>query len=644
MLEIRTIADIVAFESTPLAERNLPDSTYEVFARGAQKRPDKTALTFFLQGTKYEKSVSYSYRDWFGRMTQAANMFHDLGVGPNDVVSYILPNLPETFITLYGAEAVGISNPLNPLLEPDTLAEIMKAAETKVLVTVGPFPNIDLWQKSAEIVAKVPSIHTILQVDLADHLSGLTKLVVKLMQRREANPPVKARVLNFNKTLKGYSAEKLTFNRAIKPDDVASYFHTGGTTGIPKLAIHTHRNEVFDSWMAATAAGADETEITLCGLPLFHNFGAIAAGLGLWSVGSTVVLASPQGYRGEGVVPNFWKIVEHYRCTSFNTVPTLIKSLLDLPVGDADISSLASAICGAAPLPVEWFKQFRERTGVGILEGYGLTEATSVNSVNPRYGEQRVGSIGFRLPYQEMRIAIIEDGKFERFAETDEVGVVILRGPNVFPGYKESVHNVNVFVDSGDGGAKWLNTGDMGRQDADGYFWLTGRKKELIIRGGHNIDPKLIEEPIHEHPAVAVAAAVGRPDARVGELPVVYVELKPGQTATEEEILEFAREHVGERAAVPKRIYIVNEIPLTAVGKIFKPALSRAQVVDVYQEEVAQVDGVEKVVVSAEADKVRGTIAYVNVTAQPGTDKVALEQDVRTALGQYSVAYELSIG
>ena len=212
-------------------------------------------------------------------------------------------------------------------------------------------------------------------------------------------------------------------------------------------------------------------------------------------------------------------------------------------------------------------------------------------------------------------------GGLRASASRDEIGTVIVRGPNVFPGYKEDVHNRAAFVETGDG--RWLNTGDLGRQDADGYYWLTGRKKEIIIRGGHNIDPKLIEDPLHRHEAVALAAAVGRPDARLGEVPVAYVQLARGATATEDELLSYARDEIGERAAVPKAVRVVDPMPVTEVGKIFKPRLVRRELEDVYGRELAAIAGVREARVEAIPDKSYGTLVRVSVKAHPGYHKEA---------------------
>lgn len=638
-----TLSDIEAFEAIPLAERNLPESTYEAIRRSAAALPDQDAVVFFLQGSDYHNATHIPYRDWLGKLHQTANMLHDLGIRPGATVSYILPNLPQTYLTLYGGEAAGIANPINPLLEPAAIAEIMNAAQTQVLVTLAPFPKTDIWEKVASIADTVPTLETILRVDIASYLHGVKRLAVGLMRLGKGRERVQARVLDFDKTMARYPADRLVSGRVIGKDDIASYFHTGGTTGAPKLAMHTHFNEVYDAWFGSAAVDVQRGDRLYLGLPLFHNYGAIAIGIGAWGSGATLVMGTPQGFRGEGVVQNLWRILEHYQITGLAGVPTLFKALLNVPVGGADLSALKVTICGSAPLPVEMARQFTAQTGVHILEGYGLTEATSVSSVNPMAGEPRIGSVGLRFAYQEMRAAILGGEGFVRFCAPDEVGVIIVRGPNVFPGYKEEFHNRSAFLDTGDGRGRWLNTGDLGYQDADGFFWLTGRQKELIIRGGHNIDPRQIEEPMHRHPAVALAAAVGRPDPRVGELPVVYVELKPGATATSEELLAFARTNIAEQAAIPKQIRIVDQIPLTAVGKVAKLPLTFEQVSDVFIAELQQIDGIARSEIDVISDPRYGIVARVTVTPTPVADKGDLETRVQQALGQYPVRNELII-
>ena len=228
-----------------------------------------------------------------------------------------------------------------------------------------------------------------------------------------------------------------------------------------------------------------------CGLPLFHVNGQLVTGLMPWTHGDHVILGTPQGYRGNGVIAGFWAMVEHFGINFFSGVPTVYSALLQQPVDGRDISSLDYALCGAAPMPVELFRDFEQRIGVRILEGYSPKAPAS--SSNPPEGERRVGSIGLRLAYQDMRAVILDEaGLYQRDAGTDEVGAIAIRGPNVFAGYLDAAHDKGLWIDID--GQRWLNTGDLGRQDAEGYFWLTGRKKELIIRGGHNIDPKQIEE------------------------------------------------------------------------------------------------------------------------------------------------------
>jgi fatty-acyl-CoA synthase len=370
----------------------------------------------------------------------------------------------------------------------------------------------------------------------------------------------------------------------------------------------------------------------LCGLPLFHVNGQLVTGLQPWMRGDHVVLATPEGYRGKTFLARFWEIVENFRVATFSGVPTLYSALLDTPIGDNDLSSLKFAICGAAPMPVALARAFEATTGVKIVEGYGLTEAACVSSVNPPDGERRPGSIGLPIPYQQMAAVVMDaNGRFERMAGVDEVGVIAINGPNVFSGYLDSRHDLGLWIDID--GERWLNTGDLGRRDADGYFWLAGRKKELIIRGGHNIDPKIIEDALQGHPAVAVVAAVGSPDAYAGELPVAYVQLKPGLVVTEADLMEHAARTIPEKVAAPKRVKILSSLPTTAVGKLFKPALIEREIEET---------------IRAEAKRVGAELSYVRVERDPhsGLRAVVAAADradaLRQALDRYAFKSEVS--
>jgi len=593
-------------ERTPLDERLQGlGSTYEVIRRTAERMPEKTAFHMLEHGAAEEDSRQISYGRFFARVTQTANMLHDLGVGPGEVVSYILPNLPETHYVLWGGEAAGIVNPINPLLETDHMIAIMKAAGSRVLVTLGPAAGADIWQKAMRIKDHVPSLRHIVQV---------------------AGPPQPGAIC-YDHVIDGYSAEKLDSGRIIRPGDICSYFHTGGTTGAPKLARHSHFNEVTDAFLAAIPGDIVADDVALSGLPLFHVNAAIVTGLSCFLVGASVVLATAAGYRTPAVIGNFWRIVEKYRVSFFSGVPTIYAGLLQAPLGDADVSSLRMAICGAAPMPRDVIRRFEKTTGITLLEGYGLTEGTCVSSCNPLYGERKVGSIGLRLPYQDMKAVLLDgEGQYVRDCAADEVGAIVIRGPNVFAGYLQPEANRDVWLDGG-----WFNTGDMGRADGDGYFWLTGRVKELIIRGGHNIDPALIENALALHDEVIQVAAVGKPDIYAGELPVAYVVLKAGSTCTAESLRDFARGHIAERAAAPKEIYLVEALPLTAVGKIFKPALKENAVKRAIKEVLMPFR--QEVKISVDPDRTYGTVATIEIGSSVSDQTL---EEMKQALDGYA--------
>jgi fatty-acyl-CoA synthase len=627
-MTIRNLSDIEALETQPLAARQLPRTSYEALAATASRTPEAKAISFFLSADDCEKAFTWSYAELLADVTRVANAFHALGVTPGNPVAFVLPNLPETHFVIWGGEAAGAVLAINPTLEPAQIANLMKAARARVLVTLAPNPAVDLWTKLAPFLAGLPDLTTVAVVDAMSYagfpagLRGLSAFALAGVD-----------IVDLRAAMGAQPADRLLAPQGSSSDAICSYFCTGGTTGAPKIAVRTHANEIFDAWSAAQMIETGQSPRTsFCGLPLFHVNAQLVTGLQAWMRGDHIVLATPEGYRGKNVITRFWEIVAHYRVTTFSGVPTIFSALMNAPITSADISSLEFALCGAAPMPAKLIADFEAKTGAKVIEGYGLTEAGCVSSVNPSAGESRAGSIGLRIPYQQMMAAILDDaGRFVRKAETNEIGSILVHGPNVFRGYLDPRHNAGLWVEIA--GARWLNTGDLGRQDGDGYFWLTGRRKELIIRGGHNIDPKMIEEAVQEHPAVALVAAIGRPDAYAGEVPVAFVQLKPAASATEQELLDFAAGRIAERAAVPKHVRVVPALPLTNVGKIFKPALQQRET-----------EGV----IRSEADAARATILGIEIEQEPLSGqsfriRVASGADaLRRALERYAFKFAVS--
>jgi fatty-acyl-CoA synthase len=324
---------------------------------------------------------------------------------------------------------------------------------------------------------------------------------------------------------------------------------------------------------AALCSGLAPGEGVLGGLPLFHVNALIVTGIAPMFSGARVVWPGPAGYRGKALYTRFWQIIEHYQVAAMSAVPTVYATLAQVPV-DADISTLRLLIVGAAPLPASVREDFAAHTGRRLLEGYGLTEATCASTWT-RPGEERPGSVGRVLPGQQVKaVRIGEDGSWADCAP-GQAGVLAIGGPAVFAGYVTDPRLGGPRV-SREGAVRdgWLDTGDLGRVDAGGFVYLTGRAKDLIIRGGHNIDPRVIEDALLAHPAVAAAVAVGRPDRHSGEVPVAYVVPAGPGRFDEAELLAWAGTAIGEPAARPKRIYAIDAIPVTAVGKQFKPALT----------------------------------------------------------------------
>ena len=623
-------------------DRDLPVTTYGLLSQTAGKFPSRNAVTYQLMSGPSDKCETFSWSELKDKTTQVANMLRELGVGETDVVAYLLPNTNETVLTYLGGQVAGIVNPINPLLGPEQIAAILRETNAKVLVTLRAFPKTDVSQKAADAVALAPNVHTVLEVDLHRYLTGIKKLIVPLI-RPKTTVTHDAKVLNFSAEMNRQSTT-LAFEDSTV-DRVAAFFHTGGTTGMPKVAQHKYSGIVYNGWLGARLLFTEE-DVQICPLPMFHVFAAIVSLGASLASGAHVVFPTPQGYRGEGVFDNFWKLIERHKVTFMITVPTALSALMQRKV-DADISTLRIAFCGSSPLPLELYRRFEEAVNaekgstdvkLSICEGYGLTEATCLVSINPPDGEKRVGSIGIPFPYTDVRIVNVAT---QIDCGSDEVGEICVASPGVYDGktYTETAKNADLFYPGENSplgkSVQYLRTGDLGRIDAEGYLWITGRAKDLIIRGGHNIDPAEIEEALAGHEAVALAGAIGQPDAHAGEIPCVYVELVDGATATEAELMAYAKANIHECAAHPKHLEIMDELPKTAVGKIFKPDLRKRAITRIFNAALANA-GVAAEVGSVAEDKKRGLVAHLVKT---GTVDAA---GVTKALGAFANPWDLA--
>lgn len=609
----------------PWQERDRPETLYAMLRNTVDAFPDRPAISYQLLSGATDKAQTMTWQQFHDQVCRAANLFRDLKIGEDDVVALVLPNSLETAVATIGGAIAGIVNPINPLLEPEQIGAILRETNAKVVVTLKAFPKTGVAQKTAEAVRHAPSVHTVLEIDLNRYLTPPKSWIVPLVRPKTPG--------NHHADVKCFSKElakqpvTLQFNDSSE-DRVAAYFHTGGTTGMPKVAQHRYSGMVYNGWLGHRLLFTEDDSV-MCPLPLFHVFACHVILMAMIKSGAHVVFPTPAGYRGDGVFDNFWKLLERWKTTFVITVPTAVSALMQRPV-DADISTVKNAFSGSAPMPLELFKRFEGATGMTVIEGYGLTEATCLVSCNPPEGEKKVGSVGVPFPYTDVRIINLgPDGEPVECA-ADEVGEICISNPGVYAGntYTEPEKNRDLYHYG-----THLRTGDLGRIDPDGYLWITGRAKDLIIRGGHNIDPADIEEALLAHHDVAMAGAIGQPDVHAGEIPCAYAELIEDATVTGEELREHCKVHVHERAAIPKHVEVLDELPKTAVGKVFKPDLRKRAITRIYNAALAEA-GLNARVVSVADTKKRRLVAEVEKTGEVD------EETISHVLGQFVRPWE----
>ena len=549
----------------------LPESTYQLLLDAAGAWPDGVATQWIPDPSDYTRCLAWTYAELAGRVTRIANALTALGVRRPDAVTLASVNTSMLYGTTLAAEAVGIAAPVNPSLSGERIAELIRRTGSRVLVTAGPELDPQLWQRLLE-VARQAGMSAVLALR-PDGARGTPPALGPAGDApADGTPNGHAPVVAYlDEVIAGQPDSHLAGADLPEADDLAAFVHTGGTTGAPKVAAHTHANQLACGRGIALCSGLAPGEGMLGGLPLFHVNALIVTGIAPMFSGARVVWPGPAGYRDKALYARFWQIIEQYRIAAMSAVPTVYATLAQVPV-DADISTLRLPIAGAAPLPASVREAFAAHTGRRLLEGYGLTEATCASTWT-RPGEDRPGSVGRALPGQQIKAVRIGEGSWADCAP-GQTGVLAIGGPAVFAGYVTDPRLGGPRV-SREGAVHdgWLDTGDLGMVDDGGFVYLTGRAKDLIIRGGHNIDPRVIEEALLRHPGVRGAVAVGRPDRHSGEVPVAYVVPADPGRFDEADLLAWASTAIDEPAARPKHIHPIDAIPVTEVGKHFKPAL-----------------------------------------------------------------------
>ena len=579
------------------------ESAYEALVEVASRHGDRKALTYVLDAQLETPARSWTYDELLDQIRRSANLFHRLAGAEQPRVAMLLPAIPEAYLTLWGAETAGMICPINYLLDEMHIAELIRASGANILVALGPHPELDIWSRVEALESACPGLRHVLAVGGAPGHQ------------------------DFAQAIEGMPASSLDFELPRDRSRIAALFHTGGTTGAPKLAQHTYGNQLHSSWGAAQMYALDEGDVVLNGFPMFHVAGAFVYGLSALLSGAEIVLPTLLGLRNTEFVKRYWAFVHRHEATLLAAVPTVIATLLGVDPQGASTASVRALFTGGSPLPNELAGAFERKFGIPVRNILGMTECAGVVSIEPFQSQRTPGSCGIALPFTTV-IAVAPDG---RTCEPGESGILRLRGPNVGPGYTDARRNSGTFTDDG-----WLITGDIGHLDADGRVFVTGRAKDVIIRGAHNIDPQVIEEALLQHPDVLMAAAVGEPDEYAGELPIAFVSLRAGALVDGAALSSFANERIPERPAYPKRIEILPAIPTTAVGKVYKPQLRALACEHALRERIARAglqDHVRVVVEDA------GKGMSVRFVANASADLAGLSQRIGDLMRSFAIPF-----
>lgn len=518
-------------EEIEFEELCLPD----ILERAAKRYPDKDALLF--------KEDKMSFKELKDKVDRLATCLSGFGIKKGDSVAILLPNLSPCVISYYAILRIGAIVVMNnPLYSDRELEHQLNDSGARALITMDIFGNrmIDLRQKT-----------------------GIKQIIYTSVLGMDVKPAEDVYKWEdiLSKTTPSPPAVKLSF------DDVAMYQYTGGTTGVSKGAMLTHRNlscnvQQLASWLISPLKGGlkEGQGMSLSAPPFFHAFGLTAA------MNSSIYLGWAQVMIPRPQPDQLLEAIRKFKPTFIFLVPTMYIGILNHPDFDkVDMKSIKFCGSGAAALPVEVIEKIQKKTGSPLMEGYGMTEASPITHVNPFGGLRKPGSVGVPIQNTLSRIVDLKDGITP--VPVGEVGEIVFKGPQVMKGYLNMPDETAEALKGG-----WLHSGDLGRMDEDGYFYVVDRKKDMVVSGGYNVYPKEIEDVYLEHPKVAEAAAIGVPHPTRGEQVKLMLVLKEGKKATEEEMIKYCSDKLA-KYKWPTMVEFRSELPKSAVGKILKHVL-----------------------------------------------------------------------
>jgi long-chain acyl-CoA synthetase len=530
---------------------------HSLLEEAARKHPAKPCTNF--------KGATISYKEMDEITDRLAAGLADLGVKKGDRVGMFMLNTPQ-FVMVYFAilKLGGVVVAVNPLYSPPEIEHQVNDAGLELMIVMSNFYN-----RIKEVQPKT-KIRKVVVTNLKETLPPVLRILFTLAKEKKGG--FRVELAEGDTWLQDLISRHKAADRPrvdVSPDDIALFQYSGGTTGVSKAAVALHRNLVANalqirSWMPSAVEGE---EVVLMAIPLFHVYGMVAGMCFAIRISSSMVMI-PNPRDLKDVLDS----IQKYKATIFPGVPTMYNAInnhKDVLEGKYNLSSIKACISGSAALMRDTKDKFEKLTGGKLVEGFGMSEAPTATHCNPLYGENPEGSIGLPLPDIDCRIISLEDEV--TVMPVGEIGELVVRGPNVMKGYHNMpTETANQLRDG------WLFTGDIARMDEKGFFYIVDRKKELIKPGGYQVWPREVEEAICPMPKVLEVGVAGIPDPYRGETVKAWVVLKPGETATEDEIKAWAKEHLAP-FKVPTQIEFRDELPKTTVGKILRRELVRQE-------------------------------------------------------------------